>query len=736
MTINVASPEPKANMGQPIARVDGRSKVTGGALYSSDQSVPNPLFAFLVTSSIARGTIAAIDQSAARATPGVVDILTRESIAGLVHEVKFFAAGGIAATTILPMQTDKIEYAGEIVAVVLAETYEAAREASYAVKTTYREEAPSASFGSAGIQLQEAKEAKATFENPEVGDFARAYAAAPVTVDAHYETPTQHHNPIELFTTTCVWNGPDLTVYEGSQFVWGLRNGVAQALGIESEKVRVVSPFIGGSFGSRGSMTPRTAIIALAARKHGRPVKLVATRGQGFTIATFRAETQHHIKLGADASGKFLALSHEGTELSSRADPYFTGGTDASTRMYACANIASKVTIAHADRSTPGFMRAPAEIPYMFALESAVDELAHKLGMDPIELRRINDTQKEPIKGLPYTSRSLMACFDQAAAKFGWAQRNMQPGMMRDGDWLVGQGCATACYPSHIAPAAARARLTADGQVRLELAASEIGNGSYTVAATIAAERLGVTIDNIVVAMGDTNFPPVTVAGGSNNAASISAVVGKACDAIRAKLGNPNSGDVMAAMQRAKLGAIEEYAEFVPGDGAPETMGGLYKGLVKMNGGTTEKNRICFSFGAHFVEVRVNALTHEVRAPRLVSAFASGRIINPRTARSQYMGGMIWGVGAALHEATEIDDRAARYVNDNIAEYLMAVNADIQQLDVIMTPEEDATVNEVGVKGIGELGVVGMNAAVANAVFNATGQRVRTLPIRIESLMT
>src|SRR6185369_751145 len=284
-----------------------------------------------------------------------------------------------------------------------------------------------------------------------------------VKIDQSYSTPTQHHNPIELFTTTCAWDSDRLTIWEGSQNVYGYQNGIAQQLGIEPEKIRVISPFIGGAFGSKGTMTPRTALIAFAARRLGRPVKLVATRDQGFTIATYRAETRHHIRLGADRDGKLLSLSHEGWEVTSRPDPYMVAGTSSSTRLYACANVASKVSIVHADRSTPGFMRSPPEVPYIFALESAMDELAVALDMDPVALRKLNDTDKEPIKGLAYTSRGLSRCLDAGASAFGWKNRNPKPRSMRDGDWLIGWGCATAFYPTQIAPATARVTLTPDG---------------------------------------------------------------------------------------------------------------------------------------------------------------------------------------------------------------------------------------------------------------------------------
>ena len=328
------------------------------------------------------------------------------------------------------------------------------------VGLTYVAEEPSAGFHSAGTTTVAAKDVSSNYEDPEVGDAEAAFAGASVTIDQHYATPTQHHNPIELFTTSCAWADGNLTVWEGSQNVTGLKNGLAEQLGIDPEKIHVVSPFIGGAFGSRGSLTQRTALIAVAARRLNRPVKLVATCDQGFTIATYRAETRHRVRLGADRDGKLIALVHESEEVTSRPDNYKVAGTDASTRLYACSNIGSKVSLVHADRNTPGFMRSPPDVPCLFALESAMDELAIALNIDTVELRRRNDTMREPIKGLPYTSRNLIPCFEAAAQSFGWNRRDPKPGSMRDGDWLVGWGCATTMYPTQMGPATARVTIT------------------------------------------------------------------------------------------------------------------------------------------------------------------------------------------------------------------------------------------------------------------------------------
>jgi xanthine dehydrogenase YagR molybdenum-binding subunit len=426
--------------------------------------------------------------------------------------------------------------------------------------------------------------------------------------------------------------------------------------------------------------------------------------------------------------------------------------------------VLTKVTVVHADRNTPGFMRAPPETPYMFGLESAMDELAHALRMDPIELRRINDTDVDPVKKQRFTSRHLMRCFDVAAERFGWRGRDPEPGSMRDGDWLIGWGCATAAYTSNIAAAATRVSLSAEGRAHVQMSAQDIGTGAYTVLAVTAADRLGVKVDDVLVEIGDSDLPNAGLAAGSNHTATICNVVAKACEDIRARVaqaavaagnspfhgadpaalkfergelrGPDGKGEPLAAaLARMGSGVVETYAENLPLGAPADGLETMRKDGMAMSRGSKRKDGVCYAFGAQLVEVRVHRLTREVRAPRAVGAFAAGTIVNPLTAHSQFQGGMIWGIGAALHEQTEIDRRSARYVNDNIAEYLIPVNADVPEVEVIFVPEEDHEVNPLGIKGIGEIGIVGMNAAVANAVFHATGVRVRDLPVRIEKLL-
>lgn len=750
--------ETRTLIGRPTVRIDGRAKVTGRALYASDEVVANPVYAFLLTSFIARGRVKGFDLDEARAVPGLLDILTHQNVGREAKPPKM-ASGGATTTS---MENDQVWHDGQIIGVVLADTYEAAREAAFRVHVQYEKEQPAATFGSDGAEEEIRDDGE--HRDYRVGDAEGALASAEVSLDARYGTPTQHHNPIELFTTTCAWENDRLTIWEPSQFVYGLRANVAGQLGIAPEKVRVVSKYVGGGFGSKGGATARTAWIAVAARRLGRPVKLVATRDQGFTIVTYRAETRHRLRLGSTREGRLTALVHEGFEVTSRPSRYNVSGNETTGRMYACPNILTRVSITHADRNTPGFMRAPPETPYMFPLECAMDELAQKLGVDPIELRRRNETATDPITGLPFSSRSLMTCFDQGAERFGWAARDPQPASMRDGDWLIGLGCASAVYESNIAAASARVSLRPNGQARVEVAGHDIGTGAYTVVAMVAADRLGLDIGAVDVAMGDTTLPAAPLAAGSSHTASLANAVAKACEDLRDRIARAavthNAGPLAGrdpaslrlsgghlaapdgtaealadAASRVSPGVLEAFVENIPEGAPPDAMAKLHAGTNPVLRGYKREDVAAYAYGAQFVEVRVHARTREIRVPRMLGAFAAGTIVNPKTAHSQYMSGMIWGLSAALLEETEIDEKAARYVNDNLSEYHIPVNADVRRVEVLMVPEADSQVNPMGIKGLGEIGIVGMNAAIANAVHHATGRRIRDLPIRIEDLL-
>ncbi len=744
-----------ARIGEPLPRIDALAKVTGTAVFPSDVPAPGAAYAVLLTSTIALGRVLRVDGSAAEAVPGFLLLLSHENVAARIKTPRAFA--GHSTTTV---ESEQVMHDGQIIGLVVAESYEAACEAADRVRIEYEPSAAAAGFDSAGVQPRRVRDVNARHEDPCTGDADAAYAAAPVRISADYQTPAQHHNAIELLTTTCWWSGEGLTVHEPSQFVLD-RAYLADCFSIPVERIRVVSRYCGGGFGGKTSGTPRTALCALAAQRLDRAVKLLARREQGFTINTYRAETRHHVRLAADRNGRLLALIHEGVEVTSRPSTYSVAGTEATARMYACANIRTAVSILHADRNTPGFMRCPAEVPYMFALESAMDELAHALRMDPIELRRRNDTDRDPVSGRPFTSRSLMRCFEEGARAFGWSERPMEPGTRRSGEWRVGYGCATACYPAVLGASAARVTLEREGRARVQLAFHEIGTGACTVIAQAAAAALGLPIDRVQVDLGDTSLPPSNIAAASNGTATTCNAVTNACAMIRDRLvGAANGGEgcgedpaqnaprlidghLVAGARRLPIGMLvdrlggrlEAEGTYILPGAPPGAIERLRQGIPALGGGAHGRTHVAFSFGAHFVQAHVHALTGQIRLPRVLGVFAAGTIMNRRTATSQLTGGMIWGVGSALHEATLVDPDSARYINRSFADYLIPVNADVPSVEAILLEERDAVINPMGIKGVGELGPSGMNAAIANAIFNATGRRLRSLPILARHLV-
>lgn len=754
---------PDGAIGRATPRIEGAAKVTGRARYGADQPVAGALFAALATSAIARGRIVAIDQSGLARIAGIRMVLTHANVGKAVKPGRWFLNGGAMSTTAAPLAGPQVRYAGQIVAVVVADSFEAARDGAAALRFTYAEEAPAASFDSPG-----AREVKPRGLNPTTldhGDVDAALAAAAHSLTLDYETPAQHHNPLELFQTTCAWRDGRLEVWESSQSVRSQKFGLAKQLGISPSRVEVHSPLAGGAFGSRGDLSQVTALVALAAKRLARPVKYVGSRRQGFTTRTFRAETRHKLRIACDAAGKLTGIEHLSWELVSRTEAFTLAGADTTSRLYAIPAIRIRAHAVEADRQTPGFMRAPPEVPFAFAMESALDELAHTAGIDPVALRLANDTNVDPVNGKPFVTRGLAACLRAGAKAIGWDRRSSTPGAVRGGGDYVGLGCASAFYAAQIGPADAEVTLMSDGRARVRVGTHEIGQGAATLVAQVAADRLGLAAAEVDVEVGDSELPPTILQGGSTGAASAGNAVLMAAEAIRARLvqaavaGPGPLGGADPAEIRFRDGMLvagnraERVADLAAAVGGgkpivqrsthlparvPPGLGPMLmrRGIPVMLGGHRMfRKRLGYSFGAQFVEVRVDAVTGEVRVSRMVGAFAAGRIINPVTARAQLTGGMIWGVSAALHEATEIDPRTARYVNADFGEYHIPVHADVPQVEAMLIDEDDPTLNPLGIKGVGELGIVGMNAAVANAVFNATGRRVRRLPIRPEDVI-
>jgi xanthine dehydrogenase YagR molybdenum-binding subunit len=755
---------PNGVIGTAPPRVDGLAKVTGRALYGADHTIPDAAHAYLATSPIARGRIRTIDCSAARAMAGVYDILTYKEVGRKIKAGKPMLDGGYMSHAVAPLASNRIHFSGQITAVVIADTLEIAQAAAEALIFTFSEERPTPDFDAPGAKVVQPK---SLGENElKAGDIKHGLAAAVATVDEWYQTPPQHHNPMELFQTTCAWREDELTVWESTQNVRGAQYGLAKQLGIAPKKIRILSPFIGGAFGSRGELGQYTALIAFAAQRLGRPVKLVASRRQGFTLRTFRAETRHHLKLGADREGHLTALDHESWELTSRDERFATAGSDSTSRLYACPNVRTRVHNVETDRQAPGFMRAPPETPYLFALESAMDELAHKLQIDPLDLRRRNETLIETVSNKPFTSRSLLQCIDHGAELFGWSNRNPQPCSMSDANDLIGYGYATAFYPTQVGPAECRVSLTPGLRALVEVGTHEIGTGIRTVIAMTASDLLGIPLAAVEVHTGDSRLPAAPMSAGSNSTASVCTVVAKACEAIRQRIaasavkastsplkdqpeesvrlieGRAHSGELSesleAAIKRTGRGKVIMQIATNNPHGAPPLIGPalIQRGKPIMLGGSNLKDRMQFAFGAQFVEVRIARHSGEIRVPRMVGVYAGGRIMNRRTAHAQLSGGQVWGISSALHEATEIDRPTARYVNQDLAEYHVPVAADIGDITTIMLDEVDHLVNPLGIKGLGELGVTGVNAAIANAVFHATGIRIRKLPIRAGDILS
>lgn len=744
-----------------VTRTDARRKVTGSATYAADVIPAGMLHGALSCSAIAVGTVKSIDTGAAEAEPGVIAVYTHKTLPHY-KTVKGFYAGGPGSASFWPMEGTEIRYAGQPVAYVVAETAAAARRGADLIGITYEEGAssihmdPSDSFV---VGAGEDSDGMVTTK----GDLQSGLDAAAQTVDETYETPFQHHNPMEMFAATAEWRGDRLTVWMPSQSVRTLRLGIATAYGLPETSVRVISPFVGGAFGSKAGVTPYTMLTIAAAKAVGAPVRLIVTRPQMFTVATFRPESVQRFRLGADEAGKLTAFEHIEIAQTSQFDAVVNPGTHMTRAMYACPNIHTEQRLARSDTNTGGFMRAPNEMQTFFGLEQAMDELAVKLKMDPVELRRVNDTQRHPVADVPFSSRSLMESYDAVSQSFGWADRSPEAGAMTDGDWLIGYGCATATYPTSISPSSARVRMQGTGHAYVELASHDVGTGTYTIMAQIAAARLGLPVAAVDVVMGEADLPLAPISGGSTTAASVGSAVHLAClnvatdvaKKVSAQSGGPLSGidpsritlddgmlrgpdgqsqSLVEALAATPMGEAEAEGQYRHPALTDDALRATYAGGYGVAGPVTPEMAM-FAFGAEMAEVRIHRWTHEIRVPRLHGAFAAGTWLNRKTAHSQLMGGMVWGIGSALHEVTETDKPRARFLNANIAEYLIPVNADIREVRVEMLQEQDDYVNPLGVKGIGELAIVGTAAAIANAVYNATGTRLRRLPMRIPDLV-
>ncbi len=746
------------SIGAPITRRDATAKATGAARYAADYGHAGTAYAALTLSTVARGRITRVDSAAAEAVPGVQMVLThRDMNQGLGAET-FIMKGGHMQSSFMPLTSDEVHYSGQIVGLVVADTTEAAEQAARALNIEYAAQHASAAMDDPDRTVQTEPKPEIT-----VGDADAAMAQAPVKVDHEYTTPAQHHNPMELYATTASWNDGKLTIESPSQWVIGQRAALATIFGLSPEDVHVISPYIGGAFGCKATLLPHTVLVATAARRLGRPVKLVVPRDAMFTVGSFRPAACNRIALGAERDGTMVAMVHEAVGQTAAIDHIAFPGTNVTSRMYDIPNIKTSESTVATDVNTPGFQRAPAEASSFFAYESAVDELAVALNMDPIELRLKNEPKVDPVKGLPWSSRSLVQCYRRGAELFGWDKRTPGVGSMRTDDGvLIGYGCATATYPSAMVPAAAHVALSGDGTLRVRTSAHDVGTGAYTILGQVAADVLGVADEQIWVELGDSDLPSGPMSGGSVTTGSAGSAVHMAAMALREKLlavatagTGPFAGRDPATLQFAgghvvgADGAAHSLADVLKASPAgsleagaewkPDTMdaGKMQHGLLggfAIEGPVTKTHAI-YSFGAQFAEVHIDPLLRTIRVARMVGAFACGRIVNPRTARSNLAGGMVWGASFALLEETKVDRPRARFANQDLAGYHISSCADIGDVTVEMVDETDTVVNAIGAKAVGEIGIVGMPAAIANAVYHATGIRVRKTPILIEDLL-
>ena len=712
-------------VGKPLDRVDGRLKVTGGARYAYEVlQAPATTYGYVVEASIGKGRVKSIDTRAAELAPGVLLVLTHRNApaqgTGNHHEAH-------------PVLTSpEVSYYGQPVAFVVAETFEQARAAAYLVGVSY-DQSPGKYVLGSNLDRARAPRVAASAAQPDsaVGDFAGAFAAAPLQLDVTYTTPLQSHAMMEPHATLAVWEGDKLILYTANQMLSQGRDSVARTLKMPPENVRLVSHYIGGGFGAKLWVNADAILAAIAARQLNRPVKTALTRQQIFHVTTHRSDTIQRIRMGTDQNGRILAIGHDVFSGNLPSEQSFEGAAMQTRTLYAGANRLTRHRLAPLDIPVASSMRAPGEAVGMLALECAMDELAAKLNLDPIELRVLNEPTLDPERHVPYSSRHLIACMREGARRFGWDKRSPTPGQVRNGRWLVGIGMAAATRGNPLMPSKANVRLEPNGFATVRMAMTDIGTGTYTILTQVAAEMLGLLPQRIRMELGDTSFPQAAGSGGSFGAGSSGSALFDACNSLRTKL--------------ARIAGMDpETAHFANGRIESAGQSKLLTDLVgagvdadgEIDPGRTLEDYSQQSYGSNFAEVGVDVDTGEIRLRRMLGVFTAGRILNEKTARSQAIGGMIFGVGAALEEGMTLDPRFGNFVNHDLAEYLVPVHADIPDVDAIFLPELDNMSNPLKSKGIGELGICGAGASLANAIYNACGARVRDYPITLDKMLS
>ena len=743
----------RVGIGTPLSRVDGVEKVTGQAKYSAEYQVPDMLYGVAVSSAIARGRITGIDDRAAREVPDVVEILTHENRpreAWLDRSWKDELK--IPGEPFRALGDDRVLFAGQPVALVMAESFEAARHAANLVQVSYEEEPHNIDFEVSLAEKFEPSKKRSSFHPPKNrGDAEAAFAEAPLQVEGEYHLATEHHNPMEMHATTVHWHDDGkITVYDKTQGPQGVQAYLASAFGFRKSDVRVVNSYVGGAFGSGLRPQWQVQLATLGAKHLQRSLRVVMTRQQMFTHA-HRPECRMSVRLGADLEGRLTSVICDATTSTSRFEDNMEDTVIWGMMNYASPNASGSYSIAPRDTYTSADMRAPGAATGMTLFEIAIDEMAYKAGIDPLEYRLLNYSDVDAMNGTPFTSKALREAYQEGAARFGWDRRSPAPRSMKEGKELIGWGVATGMWDAMFSKTSASAKLSANGHLEVACATSDIGTGTYTVMTLVAADTLGLPPEQITARLGDSSLPTSPVEGGSWAAASSGAAVQLACQSVAKKLlgaaekveGRPLGGTrsledvifaggrillksdptrsvgIVEAMQAAELPAIEEE------ETASSGISGMVSQMLKSRN----------THSAIFCEVRVDEELGQVRVTRIVNAVAAGRIINPKTARSQILGGVVMGMGMALHEETLADTKLSRWMNHNYAEYHVPAHADVEEIDVIFVDEPDPEVTPLGVKGVGEIGIVGTAAAIANAIFHATGKRVRSLPITIDKLL-
>lgn len=738
-----------ALVGAPVRRVDGPAKVTGQAKYAAEWNVPGLLHGFIASSTIAKGRIRSIDTAAALRVKGVLHVFTHENRPNLaLFDRSYRDDDSPAGSPFRPLYDNRIVCSGQPIALVVAESREAARLAASLLQVEYDPEPHETNLQRQRKSAYSPK-GRLGFEEPPKprGKPEQALTAAPIRIDAEYFTPAEHHSPMEPHATTVIWEESGaLTVYDKTQGVQNSQRYISQVFGISTDEVRVLAPFVGGAFGSGLRPQYQLFLAVMAARELQRSVRVEMTRQQMFTFG-HRPATWQRVALGATEDGKLQAIEHEAIAETSHFEDYVENVVTWSGMLYQCDNVSLDYKVVKLDVFTPLDMRAPGAALGIFALECAMDELAHKAGMDPIELRLKNYSEHDQLHDHPYSSKELRACYEQGAAQFGWAARSPQPRSMRDGKQLVGMGMATGAWEAMQMPASAKAVLSCDGKLTVSSATTDIGTGTYTVMSQLAADALGLGIEDVQFKLGDTDLPTSPMQGGSWTVSSVGTAVKEACEKIRARLFKlaqklTDSPLVNATLEevtftRGMIQLKQDPSAAISFVDAMRSGKALFieEKAISTPAVSRQMQYTRCTHSAVFVEVKVDEDLGTIEVSRVVSAIAGGRIVNPSTARSQILGGVVWGMGMALQEESVIDHQLGRFIKHNLADYHFPVSADVHKIEVIFVQEDDSIVNPLGVKGLGEIGIIGVAAAIANAIFHATGRRVHSLPITLDKLL-